>query len=220
MFISNTEIKSRIEQHQNVVDAAKVAGVKRIVYTSFIAIDGDDSLATSHRVSEAYVMESGLAYTFLGLNFYMDMYFVEVEIVMKVGAYRTPTGDTGAAFVTRADIARVAATVLTSQGHEGRTNELTGPSVVKPADFAGVAADLSEKDIRHHPITWDELAEEVRRLGMPEAVIPVSVMLEKMIASTSLARESHDIEKTTGCPAKNFPDFARLKLGKGDEKPS
>lgn len=212
MFISNSDVENRIAQHQNVVNAAQEAGVKYIVYTSFVSVGGGDILATTHEQTEKMIIDSGLAYTFLRYNFYMDMYVVEVEITMKTGAYRSPSGEAGAAFVSRNDVARTAAAVLTSDGHEGQTYDLTGPSTVTPADFAAVATKISGKLVVVEPITWDELAEDYRGRGMAEEWIPLSIMLEKMIATNALAPVSDDIARVTGTPPESFKSFVRKAL--------
>jgi NAD(P)H dehydrogenase (quinone) len=140
------------------------------------------------------------------------MYVVEVEIAAKTGAYRSPSGEAGAAFVSRADVARAAAVVLTEGGHEGKTYLMTGPSVVTPANFASIAAELSGKPVRYEPITWEELAEDYRQRRMPEEWVPMSVMLEGFIASNALAVVSDDITRLTGQLEQSFASFAKAAL--------
>ena len=207
MFISNTDVKNRMQEHQNVVNAAKKAGVSRIVYTSAALVGEDDMLAKTHENSENMIIESGIPYTFLRNGFYMDAYVVEVEIAMKTGVYRSPSGDAGAAFVSRADIARMAAKTLASDGHEGKVYSLTGAEAVKPVHFAELAARLSGKAVVYQPISWEELAEDYRGRGMPEAYVDMSVMLEQIIATNALSEVSADIEVVTGTPAESFESF-------------
>jgi len=212
MFISNSDIARRAEQHQNVIDAAQRARVGRVVYTSFASIEDDNILAASHRATEKALKDSGLAHTILRDNYYMDMYVVEVEIAMKTGSYRSPSGEAGAAFVGRSDIARAAAVVLTGEVHSGKVYEMTGPAVVKPVDFAAVAAELSGELVVYQPISWEELAEDYRRRGMAEDVVNMSIMLEKVIASNVLAEVSDDIRLLTGQQPESLLSLARKIL--------
>lgn len=215
MFTSNTDFTKRKQQHENVVDAAKSAGVRRIVYTSFIQSDSDDMLTTSHGDTEAYIEASGVPGTILRDNFYMDPYAVEVEIAMKTGVYRTPTApEVGAALITRADVARMAVAVLIDDAHAGKTYDLTGPAVVSPMSFVEAASTLSGKPVTHQQITWEELADDYRKRGMPAEYVQLSVMLERFISSGKLATVSDDIETVTGQPAKGFLPFVQEKLKK------
>lgn len=213
MFVSNMDIERRKEQHDNVVEAAKAANVPHIVYTSVVDNGVPTPLTQSHFDTEANIIASGSDYTFLRNNFYMDAYSVEVEIAMQIGAYRTPTAnDVGAAFVSRADIARVAATVLTSDGHNGKTYNLTGSELVTPTVFAAVASELSGREIIHQQTTWDELAADYAARGMSAAYLEMSVMLEKMIASGVASLQSDDVETVTGKSAETFLEFCRRTL--------
>jgi NAD(P)H dehydrogenase (quinone) len=199
LFVSNTDFAQREKQHQNVVDAALKAGVNRIVYTSFIRTGKADPLSESHAATEDYIEQSALPFTFLRNNFYVDLYTSEVEIAMKNGVYRSPTRiDKGASLVSRLDIARVAAAVLTGGGHEGKAYDLTGPASVTPAVIAKTAGALSGKAVGVESITWEQLGEAYRGRGIPSQVIPVLVNLEQMIESNVLSGVSDDIARLTG----------------------
>jgi len=212
MFISNTDFARRAEQHGNVVDAARKAGVGRIVYTSIVAADPDNSLVASHLQTEQKIKESGVPYTFLRNNFYMDMYVGEVENAIEQGVYRSPSREGGAAFVSRADIARMATAVLIGEGHAGKTYDLTGPSVVTPPDFAEVASAISGNSIEYQRISWDEMAEDYKKRGMPEEAVQMSIMVQRILESGILAEVSDDIGDVTGVPATSFRNFVKAQL--------
>lgn len=214
MFISNTDFASREEQHDNVVAAAKEAGIPHVVYTSVVDFGQPNPLVEGHHRTEQVIKDSGAAWTFLRNNFYMEPYVVEVEIAMKTGTYRTPTaGDVGAAIVSRADIARAAAAVLSTDGHQGVTYNLTGPSQVTPQTFAAVASEISGKEVTHQSITWDELTADYAGRGMPQDMIDLAIWLEQIIAAGGLSMVSDDISRLTGQPATSFSDFVKSHLG-------
>lgn len=213
MFISNTDVANRERQHNSVVNAARQADVRWIVYTSLVDMGIDNPLLDSHQKTERSIKGSGLDWTFLRDNMYMDAYVVEVEIAMETGAYRTPTAnDVGAAMVSRADVARAAAAVLTSDGHTGEIYNMTGPAPVTPQTFAKAATELSGKDVVHQQIAWDELMADYLGRGMTEEYAEMSIMLEQMIASNTMASVSDDIHRLTGTPSTNFVDFVKEKL--------
>ncbi len=214
MFISNTDIGRRKEQHDRVVAAATEAKVGRIVYTSFVQYDPESRLAKSHADTESVIRASGLPHTFLRNNFYGEPYLVEIELAMKSGFYRTPTdSDAGVSFTTRDDIARAAAAVLVGDHHTGKVYELTGPENTTPTTFAEIAGELSGKTVLHQQTTWEELRADYVERGMAEEWLGLSVMLEQMIASGKLGRVSNDIELLTGKPGKSFREYAKEQLG-------
>lgn len=213
LFTSNADFARRQAQHQNVVNAAKEAGVGRLVYTSIVATDPENPLVASHLATEEAIKASGVPYTFLRNNFYMDMFVDQVQNAIAQGAYRSPLGaGNGAAFVTREDIARMATAVLTTDGHEGKIYNLTGPEVVTPPVIAGAATAVSGKTIPFEQISWDDLAEALKTSGMPDGAVQWSLMFTRILDSNILALVSDDIETVTGTPATSFMNFVKGTL--------
>ncbi len=214
LFTSNTDFTRRQAQHEHVTDAAKEAGVGRLVYTSIVATDPETPLVASHLATEEYIKASGVPYTFLRNNFYMDMFVDQVQNAIVQGAYFSPLGaDNGAAFVTREDIARVATAVLTTDGHEGKIYNLTGPEVVTPTVFAEVASAISGKTIPFEQISWDALTQGLQASGMPEQAVQMIMMSTQILDSNILALVSDDVGDVTGTPANSFMDYMKGKLG-------
>lgn len=213
LFTSNADFARRQVQHENVADAAKEAGVGRLVYTSIVATDPENPLVATHLATEDYIKTTGVPYTFLRNNFYMDMVVEQVQGAIAQGAYRSPLeAENGAAFVTREDIARMATAVLTTEGHEGKIYNLTGVEVVTPTLFAEVATAVSGKEIPFEQISWDDLAQGLKASGMPEGAVQWAVMFTRILDSNILALVSDDIEDVTGTPPISFADFVKGEL--------
>jgi uncharacterized protein YbjT (DUF2867 family) len=118
-LVSAEEAPDRVAQHRAAVEAAREAGVERIVYTSFLgaAVDSTFLLGRDHWATEEAIREAGVAFTFLRDSFYMDFipYFAGPE-----RTFRGPAGDGRLAPVSRDDIAAVAVQVLSTPGpHDG-----------------------------------------------------------------------------------------------------
>jgi uncharacterized protein YbjT (DUF2867 family) len=115
--------------------------VQRIVYTSFLGADPDATFtfAQDHHATEQLVRETGLAYTFLRNSQYIDYLPL---LVGADGVIRGPAGEGEIAWVSRDDVADVAATVLAAAGgeHDGQTYDVTGP---ESHTFAWAAEQLS-----------------------------------------------------------------------------
>ena len=122
-LVSGREDADRLQQHYAAVDSALAAGVERIVYLSFLsaAPDASFTLARQHFHTEEYIRASGVSFAFLRSGLYAD--FVP-NLFGADGVVRGPAGDGRAAYVTRDDVAEVAAIVLTSAGHDGGSSSL------------------------------------------------------------------------------------------------
>ncbi len=213
MLISGTDIGPRVQQHKNVVDAAKAAGVKRIAYTSVvIAQKRPEPIYHDHGETEDYIKASGMNYTFLRNNFYMNAYVEEIKIAIEKGVYRGAIGETGAALVARADLARAAAAALADEQHANKTYHLSGPAVVDGSEYARIASAISGKEISYQPISIDELKADYLARGYDANMMPFLLLLEETIASGDLVEVSPDIENLTGQKPQSFEEHARAVL--------
>lgn len=148
MMISGSEVGQRVPQHRNVIEAAKKAGVKGVVYTSLLHAERSTlSLAPEHVETEALLKASGLSITLLRNGWYTENYTASVPAAVAHGALIGSAGQGRIASAARADYADAAVTVLTSAGHEGRTYELTGDAAYTLAELAAEISRQTGKDI-------------------------------------------------------------------------
>ena len=127
LMVSARENPERVKEHKEFLDAAKLAGVKHIVYTSFYGADekATFTLSRDHAQTEAYIKELGFTYTFLRDNFYLDFL---IDIALENGEIRGPAGIGKVSAVARKDTSRVAAEILLNPKEwENQTLNLTGP---------------------------------------------------------------------------------------------
>src|SRR5215217_10711 len=139
-LVSGRESPTRLDEHKSAVDAAARAGVERIVYTSFANASPDTAfiLGRQHHATEEHIRASGVAYTFLRDNLYLDFvpFFASPE-----GVIAGPAGDGAAAFVARDDVADVAVAALTESGHDAQAYTLTGGKALTLAEAAAVMSE-------------------------------------------------------------------------------
>ncbi len=130
------ESRNRVEEHTTAVDAAVDAGVERVVYLSFVgaAADNTFTLGRHHWATEQHIRASGLRWTFVRMNLYMD--FIP-NFAGEDGVIRGPAGDGRVAAVLRDDLADAVVAVLTSDGHDEAIYEITGPSAFSLAESPG-----------------------------------------------------------------------------------
>jgi NAD(P)H dehydrogenase (quinone) len=199
-MVSGSESADRLEQHLAFVDAAAAAGVRHIVYTSFLGASDDSTftLARDHAATERGIRDSGVAFTFLRDNFYADVFPL---FAGEEGVIRGPAGDGRVSAVARADVARVAAQVLRDPGaHAGAVYDLTGPEAFTLAEAASVITRVTGRDVRFHDETVDEAYESRRRWDAPQWQYDAWVSTYTAIASGELAAVSRDVERITCRP--------------------
>lgn len=209
LMVSASESATRVAEHVAFVDAAAAAGVRHVVYTSFAAAapDATFTLARDHFTTEQHLRASGMAWTFLRDTFYLD---VLADFVGADGALRGPAGDGRCAFVARADVARVAATVLRDPApHAGRTYDLTGPEALTMADVARVISDVRGRPVRFVDETLDEAYASRAPYGAPDWQVDAWVSTYTAIASDVMAQVTHDVEDVTGAPPITLADVLR-----------
>lgn len=156
LFVSGAESADRLAQHLAVVDAAAAAGVRHVVYTSFVGASPDCTftLGRDHWATEEHLRASGMAWTFLRDNFYLD---VLPLFAGDEGVLRGPAEQGRVAAVARRDVAACAATVLGDPpAHAGATYDLTGPEALTLAEVAEIIGAHQGRRVRYVEETVDE----------------------------------------------------------------
>lgn len=198
LMVSGAEAEDRLAQHRTFVRAAAEAGVQHVVYTSFVgaAPDAVFTLGRDHHATEEAIRASGMAWTFLRDAFYLD--FVE-DLVGEDGVIRGPAGDGAMAAVARADVARVASTVLQApEAHVGATYDLTGPEAITLAEAAAIVSEVRGRPVTYHPETIDEAYASRARWDPAPWQADAWVSTYTAIATGTMARVSGDVERVTG----------------------
>jgi uncharacterized protein YbjT (DUF2867 family) len=162
----------RPEHDENVVAAARAQGVRHIVKLSALAVadpDAQDLITCWQRGCEALVRASGAEWTLLRPRAFMSNALGWARSVREEGVVRARYGESRNACVDPADIAAVAARVLTSPGHAGRSYALTGPRPLSAREQTEVLAAVLQR-----PLSFEELptgrAWEAWRARFPEPV--------------------------------------------------
>ncbi|NQX22841.1 SDR family oxidoreductase [Curtobacterium sp. VKM Ac-2852] len=200
LMVSAAEAQDRLDQHRSFVAAAADAGVRHVVYTSFLgaAPDATFTLGRDHWATEQAIRDSGMAFTFLRDSFYLD--FVE-DLVGEDGVIRGPAGDGAMAAVARADVARVATAVLHDpDAHRDQTYELTGPEAITLAQAAAIVSGVRGRTVSYHPETLDEAYASRARWNPEPWQADAWVSTYTAIAEGALAHMSGDVERITGRP--------------------
>ena len=173
-------------------------GVQHIVYTSFFgaAPDSTFTLGRDHFATEERIKASGMDYTFLRDNFYLD--FLPL-LAGEDGVIRGPAGDGVMAAVARSDIARSAVTVLRDPSlHVGRTYDLTGPEDISLARAAELLTAGTGRTITFHNETLAEAYASRASYGAPPWQVDAWVSTYTAIAAGELAGPTSAVHELTG----------------------
>ena len=199
-MVSGPETADRPVQHRAFIDAAAEAGVRHVVYTSFhnAAPQATFTLARDHFATEEYIKSSGMDWTFLRDNLYLDFF---PEMVGEDDVIRGPAGDGVVSAVSRDDIAASAAAVLAEPGaHVGMTYDLTGPEALSLTAVAETLTYALGRRIRYQEETVQEAYESRRKWPAPDWQYDAWVSTYTAIAAGELAGVTHHVLTLTGRP--------------------
>ncbi|TQN31335.1 uncharacterized protein YbjT (DUF2867 family) [Haloactinospora alba] len=208
-LVSAAESPERVRQHIGAVDAAVAAGVTRIVYLSFLAAGpaATFTFARDHFYTEAHIRSTGVAYTFLRPSLYLDLVPHWAD---ERGVIRGPAGQGSIAWVSRDDIADVAAAVLAeAPAHDGRVYDVTGPEAVTLGQTTEKLSALTGRAVRYVPETWQEALASRRSSGAPEWAVEGWASSYAAIASGELSTVSSTVPDVAGHPAQSIEGYLR-----------
>lgn len=212
-MVSAAETEDRVQQHRGFVDAAAAAGVEHVVYTSFYgaAPDAAFTLARDHSATEEHIRASGLEFTFLRDNLYLD--FLPL-LAGEDGVIRGPAGNGVFSGVAREDVARCAVAVLRDPAiHKGTTYNLTGPEELTLAQAAGIMTEQTGRTITYHPETMEEAHASRASYGAQPWQVDAWVSTYTAIAAGEMAGISPDVHGLTGQDPISLAEFlARPQL--------
>ncbi|GGC63084.1 SDR family oxidoreductase [Hoyosella rhizosphaerae] len=205
-FVSAPESKDRADVQRRVVDAAAQAGVRRIVYVSFVsaAPDCTFTFGRDHWHTEQAIRASGLDFTFLRDNLYQD---VIPLFAGDDGVIRGPAADGKVGAVTRDDVADAAAAVLTTHGHDGQTYDLTGPRAFTFTEAAAMMTEVLGRPITYHAETLDEAYQSRESYGAAQWELDGWVTSYEAAATGELDVVTDSVPALTGHPATDFRDY-------------
>ncbi|QXZ10647.1 SDR family oxidoreductase [Comamonas sp. Y33R10-2] len=201
LLISSSEVGQRVSQHRNVIEADKTAGVKHVVYTSLLHADHSPlGLAPEHLETENLLKASGLSYTILRNGWYTENYTMSVGAALAMGTLIGSAGEGKIASASRADFADAAVTVLTTQGHEGKTYELAGDSAYTLAELAAEISRQTGKEIPYTDLAPANYSAALRKAGVPAPWPDALPAIDVLVSKGALFDDGRALSKLIGRP--------------------
>ncbi|MFI2103969.1 SDR family oxidoreductase [Isoptericola sp. NPDC019693] len=215
VLVSGSAVGQRVRQHGAVIDAAKGAGVRRVVYTS--APHADTSpliLAPEHKATEELLAASGLTTTILRNGWYTENYLPDVERARETGEIVASVGEGRVASASRADYAEAAAVVALAEdgAHDDAVHELTGDVAWDFDELARTAAEVLGRPVTYRRVSPEEHLEILRGAGLDEATAGFVVALDGNTRDGLLAETTGDLARLIGRPTTPLAEGLRQGL--------
>ena len=209
LMVSARENPERVKEHKDFLDAAKLAGVQHIIYTSFYGAGekATFTLSRDHAQTEAYIKELGFTYTFLRDDFYLDFF---IDIALENGEIRGPAGRGRVSAVARKDTSRVAAEILlNAKEWENQTLNLTGPEDLSMEEIVELLSKETGNAITYVDESVEEAYESRKKWPAQTWEYDAWVSTYTAIKAGEQAGVSTDVEKVLGRPAMNLIDVLK-----------
>jgi (4-alkanoyl-5-oxo-2,5-dihydrofuran-3-yl)methyl phosphate reductase len=195
------------ESDRSLIDEAKRAGVGHIVMVSsgVVRLGDKNPIGILHRQKEALIEETGIPWTFLRPGGFMsNVLRFWVDTIKSQGKVFNPMGDGKTAPISPYDIAAVAAVALTTNGHEGKVYDLTGPELLSAHDQVTILSKVLGKPIQCIDIPVEAAVERMKSSGLPEAAIEGLSKLWIQVRKGEGNFQNNEVERLTGKPGQTF----------------
>jgi len=195
-------------QHEaDFIAAAQDTGLKHLVMLSSGGVPFGVASGPLHAPGESVLKQSSLDWTILRPWEFMSNSLWWAETIRSQSSIFEPTGDGKTALIDPEDISAVAARVLTSEGHEGKTYELTGPEVLTRADMAERISAAIGKQIHFVNIPPEAYREQMTKMGVPEFILGPALAYQAMVNEGKLAVLYPDVLNVLGRPAGTYVNW-------------
>jgi uncharacterized protein YbjT (DUF2867 family) len=212
VFLLGPNAVNHTELELNAVEAAQAAGIRRVVKQSVMgAAEEAYSLANIHRPVEKAIEGSGMAWTFLRPNSFMQNAVTFMAPTIRAeGAFYSASGQARISHVDVRDIAAVAVAALTTDGHEGQIYTLTGPEALTYDEMAETLSNEVGRVIRHVSLPAADLKAAMLAAGTPESIADRMLDLERYFREDRASVVTDDVKRVIGREPKRFVDYVRM----------
>ena len=207
-----TPSSERAETQQlRFVEQARKAGVRHLVKLSQLSADVHSPVRflRYHAVVEQAIRDSGLDFTFLRPNLFMQGLLSFRHTIARSGQFYAPIGKAAVSVVDVRDIAAVAAAALTEAGHAGQTYTLTGPAALTHTAMADMLSTALDRPVTFVDITPEQMRATLEQIGFPAWQADGLIEDYAHYSRNEAAAVTTGVQDATGQAARSFPDFAR-----------
>lgn len=208
VFLLGATSPAQTTHELNMVEAARAAGARVVKLSVWRADEGLSPIARLHRPVERALAASGLPWTVLRPNFYLQN-FLSQPSIREAGEFSLPLITAPISFVDTGDIARVAARVLTTEGHDGRVYDLTGPRALTYAEAAEEFSAVLGRPVRYVGVPDDRARAALLGRGMPEFHADAVIGVARAYRDGGAETVTSTVADLTGSAPLGFVEFVR-----------
>ncbi|MFC1826552.1 SDR family oxidoreductase [Thermodesulfobacteriota bacterium] len=211
LFLLGPNVLNQTQFELNAIEAAQAVGVLHIVKQSVMGADQEAfSLALIHRPVEKTIESSGLVWTFLRPNNFMQNVVTYMgDTIRAEAAFYSASGEAKISHVDVRDIAAVAVKALTEPTHAGKVYTLTGPEALTYDELANELSKVLGRPINHISLPPSDLKQGMLAEGMLEEIADRMLDLERYFREDQASRITNDIKQVTKNAPRPFAQYAR-----------
>ena len=215
LFLLTPDVPNAHELASKLVIEAKKAGIRHIVKQSVMGADLEADVGTFrlHRQAEEIIEQSGIPFTFLRPNEFMQNFInFHSHFIKNNNAFYLPLEDAKVSLVDVRDIAAVAVKSLTedrSDKHNNNTYLITGPEALSYYQAAEILSSATDKKISYVNISEEEARGAMKEMGMSDWLINTISELNDYFRKGNASQVSSAVEEVTGKKPISFSQFAK-----------
>lgn len=213
LFLLTHPSPKSAEHESNLVTEAKKAGIRHIVKQSIMGADlqADVEAMRLHRQAEKIIEESGIPYSFLRPNEFMQGFInFQGPTIKSNNAFYLPAQDAKVSIVDVRDIAAVAVKALTDDNkHNNKTYLITGPETLSYYQAAEILSNATGKKISYVNVSDEEARAAMKETGMNDWLINTILELYNYFRKGYASEVSSAVEEVTGKKPITFAQFAK-----------
>ena len=215
LLVSTDAVGTRVDQQRAAIEAAGKAGIRQVIYTSYVnpVEDNPAAVTADHRETEAALRESGLAWTALRNGLYAEYQVPAGAQAIATGRLVHNNGDGETAYVSREDCAAAAAAVLSTEGHEGEAYDITGPRPLSQDNVAALLSEVSGRPVEAVAVDDEEFVQGLAASGIPEPAARSIATFGRAIREGFISEASGAVENLTGRPPRSLREVFEAHPG-------
>jgi uncharacterized protein YbjT (DUF2867 family) len=211
VFLSSADGPLKVEHEAAVIDACAAFDVRRIVKVSTMLADPASPLpplAWNGRIEE-HLRRSAVPAVILRSGFYMTNLLASADQIRAAGRLFAPAGEGRVAMIDPRDTGSVGAALLTGNGHDGETVNVSGEDAITYRDVARDLSAATGRTIVFVDVPDDALRQGLVEAGMPDWLVEHLGGLFPLIRQGALSQTTDTVRALTGREPRSFADFAR-----------
>lgn len=214
LLISSSSLEGRVKQHENVINAAKGAGVQQLFYTSIVQADKRLSpLAPDHHETEKLIKSSDIPYTIFRHTFYTEFLPMYWEGALETGKWTFPSNGKKLNFALRTEMAEALASALSDPSkHRNSVYEITSAKAYTLGELAETLGEAAGKNIKYNDLPVEAFRKQLEEAGVPDEIRMLTISVAETFVNGGLDYTDDALENLLGRKPLDTREFIRQSV--------